>query len=649
MDASGGLDAGKLVDDDMSWSAAAGFMDEGGARLPCALPRLFPCQTQVHPDYGGPFAPWPSGHVGRQPAAALRNGRQRAVHPTPGIPNPKTQLMSNLTLAEMIAGSFRELSEGSIVKGKILEIKPQVILVDIGYKSEGAIPSNEFEDEDIQVGDEVEVLLEKLENDEGMVVLSKEKAAYKQNWDKIASVFRDGGLVKGKIKSVVKGGLTVNVGVEAFLPASQIDIIPPKDLNEYVGKVFEFKIVKINDDRKNIVLSRREVIEAERTEQRQKFLDSVTPGDKVIGQVKNITDFGVFVDLNGMDGLLHITDMSWGRLNHPTELVGIGQKLELLILEVNREKERVSLGLKQLQSNPWENIEARYPVGQQVKGKVTKLVAYGAFVEIEEGVEGLVHVSELSWVKRIARPSDVLTVGQELEAVVLGINKDERKISLGVRQLDTNPWDDIDTRYPVGTELKRPVRNLTAYGAFVELEEGIDGMIHVSDLSWTRKINHPSEMLKKGQEVDAVVLGIDKPNQRISLGMKQLETDPWSVIDSRFKVGDIVKGKVAKIASFGAFIELEGDIDGLIHISQLSEDHVAKVKDVINVGDEVEARVIKVDKVERRVGLSVKALNYNEAEIQKESAAFEALRPSTDLVGLEQAFKFATEEWRPGE
>ncbi len=617
-----------------------------GRELPAG--RLFPCQNSFCPDFRGPLASWPPGHVGRKPAAALRSGRSRAVHPYQHS-QPNNKLMSALTLAEMIAGSFRELSEGSIVKGRILEIKPQVVLVDIGYKSEGAIPSNEFEDEDIQVGDEVEVLLEKLENDEGMVVLSKEKAAYKQNWDKIASVFRDGGLVKGKIKSVVKGGLTVNVGVEAFLPASQIDIIPPKDLNEYVGKVFEFKIVKINDDRKNIVLSRREVIEAERAEQRQKFLESVTPGDKVIGQVKNITDFGVFVDLNGMDGLLHITDMSWGRLNHPTELVGIGQKLELLILEVNREKERVSLGLKQLQNNPWENIEARYPVGQRVRGKVTKLVAYGAFVEIEEGVEGLVHVSELSWVKRIARPSDVLNVGQELEAVVLGINTDERKISLGVRQLDTNPWDDIDVRYPIGTQLKRPVRNLTAYGAFVELEEGIDGMIHVSDLSWTRKVNHPSEMLKKGQEVDAVVLGIDKANQRISLGMKQLETDPWSIIDTRFKVGDIVKGKVAKIASFGAFVELDGDIDGLIHISQLSEEHVAKVKDVLNVGDEVEARVIKVDKVERRIGLSVKALNYNEAEIQKESAAFEALRPSTDLVGLEQAFKFATEEWRPGE
>ncbi len=557
--------------------------------------------------------------------------------------------MSTQTLAEMIAASFRELHEGSIVKGRILEIKPQVVLVDIGYKSEGAIPSNEFEDEDIQVGDEIEVLLEKLENDEGMVVLSKEKAAYKQNWEKIASVFRDGGLVKGKVKSVVKGGLMVNVGVEAFLPGSQIDIIPPKDLNEYVGKVFEFKIVKINDDRKNIVLSRREVIEAERAEQRQKFLEGVNPGDKVIGVVKNITDFGVFVDLNGMDGLLHITDMSWGRLNHPTELVGIGQRLEVQILEVNREKERVSLGLKQLQNNPWENIEGRYPVGQNVRGKVTKLVAYGAFCELEEGVEGLIHVSELSWTKRIARPSDVLTVGQEINAVVLGINKDERKISLGVRQLDTNPWDDIDVRYPIGTVITRPVRNLTAYGAFVELEEGIDGMIHVSDLSWTRKINHPSEMVKKGQEVEATVLGIDKANQRISLGMKQLDTDPWSVIDTRFKVGDVVKGKVAKIASFGAFVELEGDIDGLVHISQLSEDHVAKVKDIINVGDEVEARVIKVDKVERRIGLSVKAMNYSEADIQKESQAFEALRPSTDLVGLEQAFKFASEEWHPGE
>ncbi|TLD69393.1 30S ribosomal protein S1 [Phragmitibacter flavus] len=553
------------------------------------------------------------------------------------------------SLSELIAGSFRIYHEGSIVKGRILEIKPQVVLVDIGYKSEGAIPHSEFEDEDIQVGDEIEVLLERLENDEGMVVLSKEKAAHKQNWDKIYRVFLDGGLVKGKVKSVVKGGLMVNVGVEAFLPGSQIDIIPPKDLNEYVGKVYEFKIVKVNDERKNIVLSRREVIEAERAEQRQSFLGSVAPGDMVEGVVKNITDFGVFVDLNGMDGLLHITDMTWGRLNHPSEMVSIGQKLNVQILEVNREKERVSLGLKQMQNNPWESIEARYPVGQKVSGLITKLVAYGAFVEVEEGVEGLIHVSELSWTKRIARPSDVLQVGQKVEAQVLGINKEERKISLGVRQLEGNPWDDIEGRFPLGALMKGKVRNLTAYGAFVELEEGIDGMIHVSDLSWTRKINHPSEILKKGQEVEATILEIDKANQRISLGIKQMETDPWSEIDNRFKVGDLVKGRVAKIASFGAFVELEDDIDGLVHISQLSEDHVAKVKDVLNVGDEVEARVIKVDKVERRIGLSIKAVNYDEESLKKESQAFDSLRPTTDLVGLEQAFKFATEEYRPGQ
>lgn len=557
--------------------------------------------------------------------------------------------MANSELLALMEKSFKELRENTIVRGTILDIKPQVVLVDIGYKSEGAIPVSEFEDDEIEVGDEVEVLLERLENDEGMVVLSKEKAAHKQNWDKIVKVFQDGGLVKGKVKGVVKGGLTVNVGVEAFLPGSQIDIIPPKDLNEYVGNVYEFKIVKINDERKNVVLSRREVIEAERAEQRQRFLETVKIGDKVEGAVKNITDFGVFVDLSGMDGLLHITDMSWGRINHPSEMVAVGQRLLVQILDVNREKERVSLGLKQMANNPWENIEARYPIGQRVKGKVTKLVAYGAFVEIEDGVEGLVHVSELSWTKRIARPSDVLTLGQELEAIVLGINKEEQKISLGVRQLDTNPWDDIDQRYPIGLRIKGKVRNLTAYGAFVEMEEGIDGMVHVSDLSWTRKVNHPSEMLKKGDEVEAEVIEIDKGNQRISLGMKQLDSDPWSDIDSKFHVGDLVTGTVAKIASFGAFIQLKDDIDGLVHISQLSEDHVTRVKDIIKVGQEVEARVIKVDKAERRIGLSIKAASYDEEQLKRETAAFEALRPSTDMVGLEEAFKFAQEEWRPGQ
>ncbi len=347
---------------------------------------------------------------------------------------------TNTELSELIDSKFREFREGSIVKGTILEIRPQVVLVDIGYKSEGAIPSNEFEDEEIEVGDEIEVLLEKLENDEGMVVLSKEKAAHKQNWEKIVKVFQDGGLVRGKVKSVVKGGLTVNVGVEAFLPGSQVDIIPPKDLNEYVGNVYEFKIVKVNDERKNIVLSRREVIEAERSELRQQFLQTVKIGDKVTGAIKNITDFGAFVDLQGMDGLLHITDMSWGRINHPSELLHIAQSVDVIILDVDREKERVSLGLKQMSDNPWEDIERKYPIGQNVSGRVTKLLPYGAFVEIERGVEGLVHVSELSWVKRITRPSDVLEIGQEIQAVVLGISIEEQKISLGVRQLDSNPF-----------------------------------------------------------------------------------------------------------------------------------------------------------------------------------------------------------------
>ena len=560
--------------------------------------------------------------------------------------------MSTTELAELIDSKFRELREGSIVTGTIQEIRPQVVLVDIGYKSEGAISISEFEDEEIEVGDQIEVLLERLENDEGIVVLSKEKAAHKQNWDKIVGVYRDGGLVKGKVKSVVKGGLMVNVGVEAFLPGSQVDIIPPRDLNEYVGKVYEFKIVKVNDDRKNIVLSRREVIEAERADQRQRFLETVKEGDKVEGIVKNITDFGAFVDLRGMDVLLHITDMSWGRVNHPSEMLHIGQSLEVVILEVDREKERVSLGLKQMTDNPWADIERKYPINSHVKGRVTKLLPYGAFVELEKGVEGLVHVSELSWVKRITRPSDVLKLDQEIEAVVLSISVKEQKISLGVRQLEDNPWADIESRFPIGTVIKGQVRNLTPYGAFVGLEEGIDGMIHVSDMSWTRKINHPSEVLKKGDEVEAIVLEIKKEDQRVSLGIKQLESDPWESINDRFKVGDMVTGQVAKIASFGAFVNLDGDIDGLIHISQLSEDHVERVKDVIKVGDEITARVIKVDSIERRIGLSIKAVNYDTEQLRRETASFEALRPSSDMVGLEHAFNLATrenEEWSPSE
>ncbi len=553
-------------------------------------------------------------------------------------------------LQALIEQSVKNYKEGSIVKGHVLEIRPKEFLIDIGYKSEGVVPASEFEDpSEVEIGDEVEVLLERLENDEGMVVLSKEKAAHRQNWEKIVKVFEGSGLIKGRVKGVVKGGLTVNVGVEAFLPASQIDIVPPKDLNQFVGNTYEFKIVKLHEDRKNVVLSRREIIEQERAEKRQKFLTTVKVGDRIKGQVKNLTDFGAFVDLDGIDGLLHVTDISWARVNHPSEALTVGQELEVIVLDINQEKERVSLGLKQTQANPWENIEERFPMGQIVKGKVTNLMPYGAFVQIEEGVEGLIHVSELSWTKRIARPSDVLSLGQEVEAMVLGINKEELKISLGIRQLEANPWDEIEQRYMIGRQVKGKVRNMTAYGAFIELEEGIDGMVHVSDLSWTKKINHPSEVLKKGDEVEAVVIDIDKANQRISLGVKQMEEDPWKSIEHTFKIGDLVKGTVTKLANFGAFVSLPGDIDGLVHISQISEEHVAKVKDVLKVGQEVEARVIKVDRAERRIGLSIKAANYTEEEVKKESEAMESLRPGEDMVGLEQAFLAAQEEYRPGD
>ena len=553
-------------------------------------------------------------------------------------------------LQELIASSIKNYREGSIVKGHILEIRNREFLVDIGYKSEGVIPASEFDEpESVEIGDEIEVLLERLENDEGMVVLSKEKAAQRQNWEKIVGVFKGDGLIKGKVRSAVKGGLTVNVGVEAFLPASQIYIVPPKDLTPFVGNVYDFKIVKINEDRKNVVLSRREIIEAERSEKRQAFLGTVKIGNQIAGTVKNITDFGAFIDLDGIDGLMHVTDMSWARLTHPSELIKVGQQLTVQVLDINKDKERVSLGLKQMQSNPWDKIEERFPVGQKVSGKVTNLMPYGAFVQIEEGVEGLIHVSELSWTKRIARPSDVLTLGQDVEAIVLGVNKDEQKISLGVRQLEPNPWDEIELRYMIGKQVKGKVRNMTAYGAFIELEEGIDGMIHVSDLSWTRKINHPSEMLKKGDELEAVVLDIDKTNQRISLGVKQLDDDPWKEIDGRFRIGDLVKGTVSKLTNFGAFVQLQDEIDGLVHISQISEDRVEKVKDVLKVGQEVEARVIKVDKAERRIGLSVKAANYSEEALRKEAEVFDTLRPGEDMVGLDQAFQFAEDEYRPGE
>jgi small subunit ribosomal protein S1 len=552
--------------------------------------------------------------------------------------------MSMLTMEEAMKHSAMRFAAGEIVKGTVIEVRPKEVLIDIGYKSEGVIPANEFPDiKAVKVGDQIDVLIEKLEDREGMVVLSKEKAEFKQNWERILTICNEGGTVTGKVKAVVKGGLIVNIGVEAFLPASQIDIIPPKNLQQFVGNNYDFKVVKINQERQNIVLSRRELIEQERAERRQKLLNEMTPGDIRKGTVKNITDFGAFIDLNGLDGLLHITDMSWGRIGHPSEMLKVGQEIDIVVLDVNKEKERVSLGLKQKLQNPWESIESKYTVGQKVKGKVVNLVPYGAFVELEPGVEGLVHVTELSWTKRIGKPADVLKQDQDVEAVVLGINREEQKISLGIRQLEANPWDRAQEKYPPGTRIKGKIRNLTSYGAFIELEEGLDGMIHVSDISWTRKINHPSEVLKKGDEVEAQVLEIDKANQRIAVGIKQLTEDPWSNIDKYYKVGDLVTGKVTKLASFGAFIGLQHDIDGLVHISQVSEDRIDKIKNVLKVGQEVTARVIKIDKADRRIGLSIKAAHYSAEQLAAEQKLLDSLKPGEDLVALQHAFDAADE------
>jgi small subunit ribosomal protein S1 len=547
-------------------------------------------------------------------------------------------------MEEAMKQSATRFAQGEIVKGTVIEVRPKEILVDIGYKSEGVIPTNEFLDGSaVKVGDVVDVLIEKLENKEGTVVLSHEKAEFKKNWDNILAICNEGGRIMGKVKAVVKGGLVVNVGVEAFLPASQIDVTTPKNLAQFVGNSYEFKVVKINQERQNIVLSRRELIEQERTDKRSKLLAEMIPGDIRKGTVKNITDFGAFIELNGIDGLLHITDMSWGRIGHPSEVLKVGQEIDVVVLDVNKEKERVSLGLKQKMSNPWDNIETKFPVGAKVKGNVVSLVPYGAFVQLEPGVEGLVHVTELSWTKRIAKPSDVLKPDQEIEAVVLGINREEQKISLGIRQLESNPWDSAAAKYTVGTQVKGQVRNLTSYGAFVELEEGIDGMIHVSDMSWTRKINHPSEVMKKGDIVEATVLEVDRPNQRIALGMKQLGQDPWSKIEQLYKVGDLVTGKITKLASFGAFVGLQNDIDGLVHISQISEERVEKIKNVLKVGQDVSARVVKIDKGERRIGLSIKAASYSDEQLKEEQKLLDALKPGEDLVALQHAFDAADE------
>lgn len=558
-------------------------------------------------------------------------------------------------MAAALAEQISQFTPDSIVKGTIRGINGNDVYIDIGYKSEGVVSANQFDDISlVKIGDKVDVLLEALEGPDGMVMLSKSKADEKLRWDSILGKYTEGGIVEGTITGKVRGGLIVRIdGVEAFLPGSQIDVSPVHDPDQYMNQTYEFKIIKISNERRNIIISRRELIEDQQSDAKRELLSTIEKGQVRKGRVKNITDFGAFVDLGGLDGLLHITDMSWGRIKHPSDMVKVGQELDIMVLEIDHNRERVSLGLKQAQSNPWEGIENRYPANSRLRGKVVNLVPYGAFVEIENGIEGLVHISEFSWTKRVARASDVLSVGDEVDVVVLSIDRDAQKIALGMRQTEANPWDTVQDRYPVGSRVSGKVRNFTTYGAFVELEDGIDGMIHVSDMSWTRKINHPSEVLQKGQQVEAIVLDVDPANQRISLGFKQSSNDPWSAIATRYTVGQVVKGKVSKIASFGAFVELEDGVDGLVHISQISDQHVERVKDAIKVGQEVEARIVKIDRDERRIGLSIKALSLSEDEIAELTRDLNNtdLKPGEHLVGLAAAFDDAfaqSEEWQPG-
>lgn len=567
-------------------------------------------------------------------------------------------------MAELLAGAGKgsTFKAGSIVEGTVSAVKGDTVFTDIGYKSEGEVKLDEFSDPAEAVpGHKFSVMIIALEDDRtGALKLSKHSADAQIRWKMVQERYVEGCVVKGTIRSKVNGGLIVDVdGVEAFLPGSQLDIMPIRDLTPYIGQTYDFKVIKISAERRNVIISRRELIEGTMAEKKAELLSSLAKGEVRKGRVKNITDFGAFIDLDGIDGLLHITDMSWGRIKHPSELLKVGQELDVMVLDVDQERERISLGLRQLSENPWDTIAEQFPKGTRVKGKVVNLAAYGAFVEIAPNIEGLVHISEFSWTKRVARASDMLNVGDEVEVEILDVNSKDQKISLGLKQCMANPWDTVKERYPVGTRVKGKVRNFTTYGAFVELEEGIDGMIHVSDMSWTRKINHPSECLEKGKEVEAIVLEVNPQEQRISLGLKQASQDPWSEIASKYKVGQLVKGKVSKIASFGAFIELEDGVDGLVHISQIADERVEKVKDVLQVGQEVEARVVKVDRNERRIGLSIRAVNMTEDEVKALSAESDMTTDGTATVadggesfgGLGAAFDeaFQNVEWQPGE
>ena len=533
-----------------------------------------------------------------------------------------------------------DFSPNDIISGRIVRIEKEFVIVDIGYKSEGQIPLAEWEEdeEQPQPGQTVKVLVEELDDTaetmpSGMVALSKRKAAKIEAWMAMMDKVKEGDKVQGVVTKKIKGGLLVDIGVNVFLPASQVDIRRSADIGEFLGKTIDCLILKIDEARRNIVVSRRKLIEAEREEKKNALLHELQEGQVRKGVIKNIADFGAFIDLGGIDGLLHITDMSWGRITDPKDIVKINEEIEVKILHIDYEKEKISLGLKQLTASPWDSVEEKYPIGSKVKGTVVNVMGYGVFIKLEEGINGLVHISEMSWTKRINHPNEILSVGDEIEVVVLGINKEKQEISLGIKQTQANPWETIEQKYPEGSIITGTVRNLTNYGAFVEIEEGIDGLLHVSDMSWVRKITHPNEVVTKGQTIECKLLSIDKKNRRIALGLKQLTEDPWeNRIPNDYQPGQLVKGTVTKITNFGVFVSLEDDLEGLLHISELADHKVENPEDVVNVGDEIEVKVLRVDRQDRKIGLSRKRASWTEEEAAQAEAA-EAAEKGSESAG----------------
>ncbi len=547
---------------------------------------------------------------------------------------------SDLQVGELVEQEEDEFKTGSILKGRVVGRAGDDIVVDVGLKSEGLIPAGEWDDHSaVDVGDDVQVWLESVESDSGHIVLSKRKADRILNWHRIVDTKQEGDSVEGRVMRKIKGGLLVDIGYPVFLPASQVDIRRPGDIGEFIGKTIEAKILKIDTDRRNIVISRRRLIEEQRATAKEALLSSLEIGQVRKGVVKNIADFGAFVDLGGIDGLLHITDLSWDRVGHPSEVLRLDEDIEVKVLNIDREKEKIALGRKQLTVNPWDEVEERYPRGTRLRGEVVNIVNYGAFIKIEPGVEGLVHISEMSWTRRINHPSEVLTVGDMIDVIVLEVNKGKQEISLGIKQTEENPWEHVAEKYPPNTRIRGKVRNLTNYGAFVEIEEGIDGLLHVSDLSWTKKINHPSEVLKKGEEIDCVVLKVEQEKQRIALGLKQLHEDPWArAVPENYIPGQIVEGSVTKITNFGVFVELEEDLEGLLHVSELADHKVEDPHSEVKIGDKILVKILRVDPVERKIGLSKKRAEWSmEQDAQTAQEAPKARRGGlepTVLVAL---------------